>query len=87
MHRSEQTKVRPPDSRVSDALRIATFAFTLLRILEELERKHGVSTKQLIEVGRECVIAWCRSRRVSRRTFDHQIAALEAVSSASRTRH
>ena len=87
MQPSEQTKVRPPDSLVRDVIRIATFAFTVQRILEELERKHGIDTKQLIEVGRECVIAWRKARRVSRRRFDLQIATLEATASASRTRH
>lgn len=78
---------RPPDARLRDAVRIATFAFSVVKILRELERKHDISTRQLIEVGRECVIEWCKARRVSRRSFEAQFRRLEAVSNASLTRH
>lgn len=78
---------RPPDAKAQEAIRIAVFAFSLVQILRELERKHDISTRQLIEVGRECVIEWCKARRVYRRSFEAQFRRLEAVSNASLTRH
>ena len=87
MKAHEIAKSRPPDSPVSNAKRIAMFAYLVRRVLEELEAKHDISTRQLIEVGRECVIEWCKARRVSRRHFQAPYRQLEAVSSASKTRH
>lgn len=87
MKAHEIANPRPPDARQRDAIRIAKFAYAVVKILRELERKHGISTRQLIEVGRECVIEWCKARRVSRRSSEAQFRRLEAVSNASLTRH
>ena len=87
MKAHEIANPRPPDVRHRDAIRIATFAYAVVKILRELERKHGISTRQLIEVGRECVIEWCKTHHISQRHFHSQFRLLEVVSSASKTRH
>jgi hypothetical protein len=84
---SVETLATAQNGRNQNALRIATFAFVVGRVLKELEAKHGISTANLTEIGRECVVEWCRSRRVSRRSFNQQIGALEVSSSASQSRH
>lgn len=82
MTASQVIKSRPPD-----AIRIATFAWTIVRVLSELERKHRIPTGHLIEIGRECVAYWCKARRVSNQEFERHLRQLEATSSASLTRH